>query len=199
MIEIWKDIKGYEGLYKISNYGRVKDIRLYKTYHIKGNKIIRDYQNIRIYKKFRHNKILTPYKSPSNKYLMRNLSKNNMQTNYLIHRLVAQHFILNPDNKSCVNHKDGNKLNNHVFNLEWCSYSENIKHAYGTKLRDNNINHLKKVHKTFEKKVKISKDKFINIFNSYKECAKYLNVNPSTVSRAINKNFKCRDYTIERF
>ena len=57
-------------------------------------------------------------------------SENNKTKRYLIHRLVAFIFIPNPENKKCVNHKDGNKLNNHKNNLEWCTYSENENHSY---------------------------------------------------------------------
>lgn len=56
---------------------------------------------------------------------------------YLIHRLLAEQYLLNIDNKPCVNHKDGNKLNNSLDNLEWVTYSENTRHAFATGLRHN--------------------------------------------------------------
>lgn len=99
--EIWKDIKGYEGLYQISNYGRVLNV---KRNHIKVACL-----NHKGY-----------YKIP--------LYNNNKQKMCRVHRLVAQAFIPNPDNKSEVNHKDFNKVNNHVDNLEWTSGEENRSH-----------------------------------------------------------------------
>lgn len=64
-------------------------------------------------------------------------SQNRRQKIYKIHRLLAEYFIPNPDNKPCVNHKDGNKLNNNLDNLEWATISENTKHAYANKLERN--------------------------------------------------------------
>lgn len=116
--EIWKDIKGYEGLYQISSVGRVKRIDkeiIVKTPH-KGT-------FVKIWK----GRILKPGKGM---YFMIDLCKNNKVKRKLIHRLVAETFIPNPENKPQVNHIDGNKYNNKVSNLEWVSISENAIHAY---------------------------------------------------------------------
>lgn len=104
-----KDIKGYEGLYQIDKNGNVYSF----------------------YKK----RFLKP--APTNwGYLTVELFKNKKGKTYKIHRLVAEAYIPNPDNKRCVNHIDCNKQNNNVENLEWCTYSENLKHAW-----DNGLNH----------------------------------------------------------
>lgn len=100
----WKNIEGYEGLYQVSNLGRVKSIR--------------------------SNTILRPY-DIGRGYLAVKLCKNGINKNHKLHRLVAEAFIPNPDNLPCVNHKDENKANNCVDNLEWCSYSYN--NNYGDK------------------------------------------------------------------
>lgn len=110
--EIWKDIKGYEGLYQISNLGNVK--ALTRKYNWRGT--IRKTTE----------KILLPQLTWNGYF--RVIFKNNKK--YRVHRLVAEAFILNPLNLSQVNHIDGNKQNNCVDNLEWCTRSENIKHAY---------------------------------------------------------------------
>lgn len=111
MEEIWKDIVGYEEIYQVSNFGNVKNIRT--------NKILKYGINDQNYE------IVTLYKKTKKK-------------NMRIHRLVAQAFIPNPDNLPQINHKDGNKHNNRVDNLEWCTGSNNIKHAY---INDLNPNH----------------------------------------------------------
>lgn len=119
MEEIWKDIEGYEGLYQVSNMGKVKSIDRYvprkdgKLQHVYG-KIMIPFDNCRGYKKVY-------------------LSKNGISKVHYVHRLVALHFIENPNNLPQVNHRDENKTNNCVGNLEWCTreYNQN----YGTVTR----------------------------------------------------------------
>lgn len=104
MLEIWKDIVEYEGLYQVSNLGKVKSLFRYKKM-LKGNVV-------------------------SGGYIQIQLCKKGKATSYLIHRVVAFSFLNNPDNKPCVNHIDGNKTNNRHDNLEWVTYSENELHSY---------------------------------------------------------------------
>ena len=106
-MEIWKDIEGYEGIYQVSNLGRTK--RLYKN---------------------DKEKILKPF-SNKDGYLIVNLCKEGKVKSRSVHRLVAQAFIPNPENKPEVNHKDENKSNNKVENLEWVTSKEN--NNYGTR------------------------------------------------------------------
>ena len=115
MKEVWKDIKGYENLYQVSNYGNVKSLDRYIKN--KNGKM-----------QFYNEKILRP--NDSKGYLKVTLSKNNRQRTFRIHVLVAKTFISNPENKPEVNHKDGNKHNNHIDNLEWNTRRENEIHAY---------------------------------------------------------------------
>ena len=104
-VEIWKPVIGYEGLYKISNMGRVKSI------------------------KFNKEKILFLQKDKYG-YLRVGLRKMGKLKNYFVHRLVAEAFIPNPNNLPIVNHKDENKQNNCVENLEWCTVKYN--NSYGS-------------------------------------------------------------------
>lgn len=125
-MEVWKDIKGYEGVYQVSNIGRVK--RLFK----------------------KHENILTG-KIRKDGYCEYLLKYNNKPKYFLAHRLVAEAFLPNPDNLPCVNHIDCDKSNNFVKNLEWCTYQENMTHAvdnhlcskgekhYKTKLREEQV------------------------------------------------------------
>ena len=122
MEEIWRDVKGYEGLYQVSNLGRVKSLeRFIKTRKNKNgmNGYIHKQESIRIPTK--------DYKG----YLRLNLCKEGKQKPFKVHRLVAQAFIPNPNNLPQVNHKDENKENNCITNLEWCTNEYN--HNYGTR------------------------------------------------------------------
>lgn len=117
MEEIWKDVTGYEGLYKISSLGCLKSLsRLINSSNNNKRRIKECILKLRV--------------NPYNGYIQVLLSKNHKIKPFYIHRLVASEFIENPDNLPQVNHKDENKLNNRVDNLEWCSASYNV--AYGT-------------------------------------------------------------------
>lgn len=113
--EIWKDIKGYEGEYQISNRGRIKSIRYIAKYNRFIEKVMKPGDNGRGY--------LTTMIG----------RKGNVKT-VKIHRLVAETFVPNPNDLSEVNHIDGNKQNNNVENLEWVSHQENMIHAHKTGL-----------------------------------------------------------------
>ena len=113
MKEIWKDIDGYEGKYLVSNLGRIKSLH---------------------YKRQKNNeKFLKPYTCKTNPYLTVKINYKNMN----IHRLVAKAFLENPNNYPVVNHIDGNKWNNNVNNLEWCTYKHNTNEAVRIGLYDN--------------------------------------------------------------
>lgn len=116
MIEIWKDIEGFEGLYQVSNLGRIKSSCREGT---KGG----------IIKQFL-----------IDKYMKVHLYKDGESRFYFVHRLVALAFIENPLNKPQINHINGNKYDNRAINLEWATSQENLQHAIGTGLR-----HFKKV------------------------------------------------------
>lgn len=153
--EIWKDIVGYEGLYQVSNFGKVKNIKTLK--------------------------ILKPSLT-YNGYEMVKLSKNSKVKNFRINRLVAEAFIPNPNNYPIVNHKDGNKLNNNINNLEWCSYSYNLIEAYRLKLKTSRIK-SKKVNQ-------IQNNKTIKIWNSTSEIEKKLGYSSGNISQVCNKKRK---------
>lgn len=160
----WKPVVGYEGLYEVSNHGQVKNVKTQK--------------------------VLSPRNST--RYPLVALFDKGKRKDFKVHRLVAKSFLPNPENKPQVNHKDGNKSNNHLLNLEWCTNSENQKHAYQTGLR--------KVTDYQKQIVKVSVSKahskpVIDIqtgvkYSSLIEGCISVNINPSTANKQIHRKSK---------
>lgn len=123
MQEEWRDIVGYEGMYQVSNLGNVK--------RLKDQIFVIDDKQRRQYTKIINEKILHQF-ADNNGYKIVNINAKRTR----VHRLVAEAFLCNCEQKPFVNHKDGNKSNNNVANLEWCTASENTLHAYATGLLD---------------------------------------------------------------
>ena len=191
MEEIWKDIEEYKGLYQVSNLGNVRSLdRLVKAgYNNKQNKKGRRLTKL----------------SNQKGYLVVKLSKENHGKRILIHRLVAKAFIPNPENKPQVNHIDGNKENNNVSNLEWCTNSENQIHAYKTGLNKVTEEQRKKMSekkkgKSLSEEVKKLKRKNAKtkkavicittgeIFESIMDASRKTNINSGSISNACNNN-----------
>lgn len=176
--EIFIDISGYEGLYQVSNLGRIKRLDKILT--------INDYKKNRIYNRKEKGAIIKPFLD-NNGYLTVTLSKEGKCNSRKIHRLVAEMFISNPKKLPQVNHKDGNKYNNKVENLEWCSCKENILHAWKNGLTTVNKN-AKKIGKERNRKRKIKqydiKDNFIKEWESAAEAGRQLNILRQTISNA---------------
>lgn len=167
--EEWKDIEGYEGLYQVSNLGRV--------YSCKSDRIL---------------------KPSGDKYLHVALCTNNKPKTTLLHRLVAEAFISNPENKPQVNHIDGDKMNNMVDNLEWTTAQENINHAYK---QLNKLANVTEAHKANEVQCQVFEKDTGNLtsFDSIKKAEQYYNVCPHTFSRALNtQKGNMRKYKIRK-
>ena len=154
--EIWKDIEGYEGLYQVSNLGKVKSKR----------------------------KILSPAKG---EYLKVNLNKNGKQNTCYIHRLVALTFIPNQNNYTHINHKDENKYNNNVNNLEWCTNKYNINYGNAQKKKANQQLRYNVIQKDVEGNI-------IKVWESASQVAKCLNLNKGTIRKSCQKGLKNYGY-----
>ena len=160
MEEIWKDIKDYEGLYQVSNLGRVKHLEFTRL-----NPLTNGVSTIK-------EKILKQNLTPFG-YLSVALYKNGKKKWYFVHRLVAKAFISNPDDLPIINHKDENKVNNSVENLEWCDYLYNSN--YGT--RNNRLSKTK-TNNTYNTKPVLCVETG-RIYPSIREAARQTNI-PNT-------------------
>lgn len=164
MEEVWKDVVGYEGLYQVSNTGKVMGLdRLSSHNQFVSGKI----------KKQRHDK---------DGYLKVSLCKNGNKKSHSVHKLVATAFIPNPNNFPVINHKDENKQNNYVENLEWCTVKYNTN--YGTCIQRRIAKTRGK--RTNDKRCKTiyqysNEGKLINTFLSIGDASRNLNIRKSTI------------------
>lgn len=169
MKEVWADVKGYEGSYQVSNASNVRSVTRTIVYN-DGRQYIYP------------SKIMTQLKTVKGYYTV-NLTLHNKTKRCYVHRLVAEAFIPNPENKPQVNHKDTNKSNNDISNLEWCTNEENIRHAYNNNLIPNRRPVLQ-----YD-----LEGHFIRRWNSITEVKKELNINH--ISDVCNgKRNKCGGY-----
>ena len=122
MKEVWKSVKGFEGLYEVSNLGNIRSLDRIEIMQMK-NETIR--------KRTKKGRILKLFLDGKGNYLQTNLSISGKHKMVLAHRVVATAFLPNPENLPEVNHKDENKTNNSVENLEWCDHKYN--NNYGSK------------------------------------------------------------------
>ena len=192
MTEIWKDIQGYEGFYQISNLGNVKSLERVID---KGNGILQH----------RKERIMNKRESVDGYYVAK-LNVNKKSKSIAIHILVARHFIDNPNNYPEVNHKDCNRKNNQVNNLEWCTHQQNVEYSkqlghYKTKSGCDNPNYkndtlkikyknnpaLAKINNSRPReqngrcvKIRMISNDVIKDFNFIGEAAEYLIVNGYT-------------------
>lgn len=170
--EVWKDIHGYEGIYQVSNTGKVK--KLYREWFGRNGGL-----------RTSEERIFTPHYSKFG-YNHHCLIKAGKTKDVRVCRLVALAFIPNPENKPFVNHKDGNKANDHVDNLEWNTHSENDLHAFRIGLRKSprgSLNGASKV--TEEIVIKIRKEykggRYVDLAKKYGLC-------PNHIGQIIRKN-----------
>lgn len=186
----WKAIKGYEGLYEVSNMGDVKSInrtivdRNGKSKKLRGKELFFTISKI---DKYGH----LPRASVQ-------LWKNNTVVLKHVHRIVAEAFIPNPENKPTVNHIDGNPLNNCVDNLEWTTYTENQIHAYKNGLRAISKNYFPSNSRKIIAYNPSTEEEII--MDSASQLARYLGVSHQLVSKcatSTNLNELCRGFIVK--
>lgn len=186
-MEIWQQIKGFENLYKISTYGRIKSLGNGKSTNSKTKfeRILKSNYSSTGYEKIK-------------------LFKDGKRYYFSVHRLVAQTFIANDKNKKEVNHKDGNKANNNISNLEWVTSSENQLHAFKNGLQKSRMgkDHVQSksvrqldlngnLIRTFESIKQIQRELGFNSFGIIKCCKKEKKYNTAYKFKWEYDNNKC--------
>lgn len=165
MTEIWKDIVDYKGLYQASNLGRIKSLDKKDAMGrlVKG-------------------KIMKPA-TRKDGYLQITLHKDKKATKFLVHRLIAEIFIENKQNLKEINHKDENKQNNNISNLEWCSRKYNVNYGEANKKR-----RYKLLNKRGKKIAQYDKKgNLLNMFLSLSQATRDTKVNKAHISECCNK------------
>lgn len=170
MTEIWKDIPGYEGLYQASNRGNIRSLNWRKM-----------------------NIVRNLYLKPHNKgYFQVELSKDGVKKMITVHRLVAMTFIPNPDNLPAINHKDENKSNNNVSNLEWCTFSYNTSYSsnkHPERYRFINRQKCKRIPYKYNQKIEqidVSNGETVKIWNDIVTIKYEKNYNSWSISECCN-------------
>lgn len=171
MKEIYKPIIGYEDLYEISNCGNVRTVLGKTTESVR--------HGTRVWKQ----RVLKPRILSSSGHLRVSLYKNKIGTDFLIHRLVAQAFIPNPNNYSIINHKDSDPTNNNVENLEWCTSLYNNEYALQYKERKDNIFVTLKNRQTGD----------LIEFNSMSKASQFLSYNHGWISNTLKRGVQPKD------
>ena len=181
MTEVWKDIEGYEGLYQVSNLGRVKSLERWQY-----NPICKDC------KQYVPERIRTASdkkdKGKNQGYLSLALYKHNKGKNVYVHRLVAEAFIPNHEGKETVNHKNGDKHDNRAENLEWNTYSENNMHAYTTGLNDSS--HRRNCRGSMHVAQYDANMNLIAVYPSIREAERQTGIDSQNISLGIRKGWK---------
>lgn len=176
--ELWKDIKGYEGSYQVSNFGRVRSVT--RIVDCTGGKRTVKGKMLKLF-------------TTRNPYLCVDLRNHQKHKTAYVHRLVAENFIANPYNYPIINHKDNNPQNNNVNNLEWCTQSYNIKYSYiygnakpttGCFKKGNIPHNLRKIEQ-YDKN-----GNFLKTYNSIKLAAQSINRTPGAIQSCLTGNSK---------